>query len=99
MATKEQGEAVKKASDLILEAIETLSENRIQNAEFDTDAGSIQIVLRGDDSYIRLFFTAQKIVQGDRIGDDSPPTKNEKLPGMTPTPESSPVPIDHFDLG
>jgi hypothetical protein len=99
MATKEQGEAVKRASDLILEAIETLSENRIQNAELDTEAGSIQIALRGDDNYIRLSFTAQRIAQGDRIEDDSPPTKNEKLPGMTPSraPER-PIDIDKGDL-
>jgi len=96
MATKEQGAAVKAASDRIFEAISILSEADIDRASFVVKDAQVKLHLSGDEDGFRFRFTAQKIVRGE---DDSPPTKNEKLPGMTPNraPER-PIDIDKGDL-
>lgn len=86
--------AVKVATDQIFAAIEGLVRAGVDRAEFEIGDHKMRLAIDGGSESVSLRF--ESFLKGSRV----PWSEGDaKLPGMTPTPAPSPVPIDHFDLG
>jgi len=102
--------AVKAASDQIFAAIERLVRAGVDRAEFEIGDHKMRLAIDGDAESASLRFEA--FLKGSRVpwseGDAKPaaPQKtweewsreNDKLPGMYPSPQPAPTPIDKGDL-
>jgi hypothetical protein len=95
MATEAQTKAVQIAKQQILDALKILDAEGIEEASFQQQGCHIRLQLQKQPTWIRFRLD----IIGTPVEDDSPPTKNEKLPGMTPSraPER-PIDIDKGDL-